>query len=77
MKRFRLADKIVTKILFWKQIAAQRSELGKLSDELLKDIGISRTEAAREANRYFWDTDPVEDDSLMSRRRAALKYNYN
>jgi len=57
MMRLGLADKIVAKLLLWRQIAVQREELGRMSDELLKDIGISRVEAAREAQRPFWDTD--------------------
>jgi uncharacterized protein YjiS (DUF1127 family) len=56
MMRLGLADKIVAKLLLWKRIAAQREELSKMSDELLKDIGISRAEAAYEAQRPFWDT---------------------
>ena len=56
MMRLGLADKIVAKLLLWKRIAAQREELSKMSDELLKDIGISRAEAAYEAKRPFWDT---------------------
>ena len=51
-----LADKLVAKLLLWRRIAAQREELGRMSDELLKDIGISRAEAAYEAQRPFWDT---------------------
>lgn len=56
MMRLGLADKIVAKLLLWKRISAQREELSKMSDELLKDIGISRAEAVYEAQRPFWDT---------------------
>lgn len=58
MMRFGLADKIVAKLLLWRQVSAQREELGRMSDELLKDIGISRAEAVHEAQRHFWDTAP-------------------
>ena len=51
-----LANKIVAKLLLWRRIAIQREELGRMSDELLKDIGISRAQAAYEAQRPFWDT---------------------
>jgi len=57
MMRLGLTDRIVAKLLLWRRIAVQREELGRLSDELLKDIGISRAEAAYEAQRPFWDTD--------------------
>ena len=36
-------------------ISRQRMDLLALDDEALKDIGISRSEARREANRSFWD----------------------
>jgi uncharacterized protein YjiS (DUF1127 family) len=32
----------------------QRQELAELSDHLLKDIGVSRDEALREAGEPFW-----------------------
>lgn len=56
MMLLRLADKIVAKLLLWRRIAVQREELGRMSDELLKDIGISRAVASYEAQRPFWDT---------------------
>lgn len=68
MMLFRLVGKIVTKIRFWKEVAAQRAELEQLSDELLNDIGISRADALREASRPFWDTAPVDD--LWHRKRT-------
>jgi uncharacterized protein YjiS (DUF1127 family) len=36
-------------------IARQRKDLLELDDRLLKDIGVSRIAAGREANRSFWD----------------------
>ena len=33
----------------------QRQELSQLPTELLKDIGVTREEARREANRGLWD----------------------
>ena len=60
MMRFGLVDNVVAKLLLWRQIAAQREELGRASVELLKDIGISRAEAVHEAHRHFWDTESLE-----------------
>jgi uncharacterized protein YjiS (DUF1127 family) len=42
-------------IKMWREIARERSELRRLSETLAKDIGISRAEAEREADRPFWD----------------------
>ena len=39
----------------WRMLARERYELQTLSDEMLKDIGISRADAEREAQRNFWD----------------------
>lgn len=32
----------------------QRRSLGQLNDEMLKDIGITRTEADQERRKWFW-----------------------
>lgn len=36
-------------------VARQRRALLALDERTLKDVGISRIDALREANRYFWD----------------------
>ncbi len=36
-------------------VARQRRQLLALDERTLKDIGISRIDALREANRHFWD----------------------
>jgi uncharacterized protein YjiS (DUF1127 family) len=42
-------------ILDWQEVARQRRALLKLDERLLKDIGITRADAEREASRPFWD----------------------
>ncbi|MBA2778473.1 DUF1127 domain-containing protein [Halomonas kenyensis] len=37
------------------QLRRERSQLLELSDHQLRDIGLTRHEAAREARRHFWD----------------------
>jgi uncharacterized protein YjiS (DUF1127 family) len=37
--------------------ARQRRDLLGLDDRTLRDIGVSRTDVAREAGRRFWDID--------------------
>lgn len=41
-------------LLTWHERARQRRQLLSLSDHLLKDIGISRADAAAEASKPFW-----------------------
>lgn len=38
----------------WVERRRQRRALYELSDELLKDIGVSRADALREAGKPFW-----------------------
>jgi uncharacterized protein YjiS (DUF1127 family) len=42
------------RLLHWHELARQRRALLALSDDMLKDIGITRAEAEREASRPFW-----------------------
>ena len=50
---------LVTAVLIGLQAMAEKSRsrraLSALSDEQLKDIGLSRSSAFREASRPFWD----------------------
>jgi uncharacterized protein YjiS (DUF1127 family) len=41
----------------WSDAARQRRALRSMSDEMLKDVGVSRADAMREAGRRFWDVD--------------------
>jgi uncharacterized protein YjiS (DUF1127 family) len=42
-------------VLGWQEVARQRRALLALDERLLKDIGITRADAEREAGRPFWD----------------------
>ena len=50
------ANKMWARLRYWREMALQRAELANMSDEMLKDLGISRAEAEFEARRPFWDT---------------------
>lgn len=39
----------------WHALYRQRQQLASLSDDMLKDIGLSRADIETEANRPFWD----------------------
>jgi uncharacterized protein YjiS (DUF1127 family) len=56
----------VARLLCWHELARQRRALLRLDDRMLKDIGITRTDAEHEAGRPFWD-DPL--DPWSTRRR--------
>jgi uncharacterized protein YjiS (DUF1127 family) len=51
----RRADRVITTLLRWHELARQRRALLRLDDYMLKDIGLSRVDALREADRPFWD----------------------
>ena len=38
----------------WQERASQRRLLASLEDRMLKDVGISRADAEREASKPFW-----------------------
>ena len=42
-------------VLGWQEVARQRRALLELDERLLKDIGITRADAEREAGRSLWD----------------------
>ncbi|WP_230721888.1 DUF1127 domain-containing protein [Martelella mediterranea] len=46
---------INTLFIRWPQRRRQRMDLLELSDDHLKDIGVTPAEARREAGRPFWD----------------------
>jgi uncharacterized protein YjiS (DUF1127 family) len=50
---------VVVKLRRWHQLSNERVELVRLSDERLRDIGLSRADVVREASRPFWD-DPLK-----------------
>jgi uncharacterized protein YjiS (DUF1127 family) len=56
----------------WYEVAQQRRELRGLSDEILKDIGISRSDADFEANRHFWDVSLNSDSTLRKTRTTEV-----
>jgi uncharacterized protein YjiS (DUF1127 family) len=59
------------KIRMWRQIAHERSELRRLSEYIAKDIGISRADAEREADRPFWDSERGTNSSTPRAERAG------
>lgn len=64
---FSLVNKFLAKLLYWREIHMERAQLRRMSDDLLKDIGISKAEAEREANRPFWDASPFADKARLKR----------
>ena len=41
-------------LLVWQERVSERRRLGQMDDRLLKDMGISRADAEREASVPFW-----------------------
>ncbi|WP_062380341.1 MULTISPECIES: DUF1127 domain-containing protein [Pseudomonas] len=48
-----------SRIARWRTLHRERIELASLSDDALKDIGLSRADVYGEADRPFWD-DPMK-----------------
>ena len=52
------AQGLWARIVLMRHVAATRRELGTLNPRLLADIGLTRAEAAAEAERWPWDLEP-------------------
>lgn len=50
----RLALGLVERVELWSERHRQREALAALDGDALKDIGLSRADAAREADKPFW-----------------------
>ena len=50
----RRSDQLVQLLMLWNQRQRQRQDLAELDDHFLRDVGISREAAEREAARPFW-----------------------
>ena len=49
-----LWKRAIQRVLHWRELARQRRELATMSDEALKDIGLSRADIQQEVERPFW-----------------------
>ena len=49
----------VAQVARWRKLHHQRVELASLSDDALKDMGLSRADVYEEVVRPFWD-DPMK-----------------
>lgn len=49
----------VAKIARWHKLHRERIQLASLSDDALKDIGLSRADVYEETDRHFWQ-DPMK-----------------
>jgi uncharacterized protein YjiS (DUF1127 family) len=50
---------VASQIARWRLLHRQRIQLASLSDDALKDIGLSRADVYEETDRPFWD-DPMK-----------------
>ncbi len=50
----RLLAAIFGTLLTWQKRAAERAHLARLDERMLRDMGITRAEAEREASLPFW-----------------------
>ncbi|MFJ3466335.1 DUF1127 domain-containing protein [Pseudomonas sp. NPDC090203] len=49
----------VAQVARWRKLHHERAILASLSDDALKDIGLSRADVLEETDRPFWD-DPLK-----------------
>lgn len=57
-KQFKRVEKLMTTInetiSVWDQRSRDRNELSHLSDRMLQDVGLSRSDVHTEIDKYFW-----------------------
>lgn len=46
---------LVRRVVFWMELAESRRRLRQLDERMLRDIGVDRADAEREARRPFWE----------------------
>lgn len=66
-----IINKILNQVKSWREVSSQRQSLKNISDHILKDVGLSRIDADREANRPFWDAARNHDHTLRDRGNSA------
>jgi uncharacterized protein YjiS (DUF1127 family) len=44
----------IERLLLWHEISRQRKHLAVMDDRMLRDIGLTRADVAREAEKPFW-----------------------
>jgi uncharacterized protein YjiS (DUF1127 family) len=49
-----LLTRLVDLVLVWRERMSGRNQLQKLDDRMLRDIGLSRSDAERECSKHFW-----------------------
>lgn len=50
----RLLVRAFDALIAWQSRSADRTQLGRLDDHMLRDIGLSRADVEREASKPFW-----------------------
>lgn len=55
----RLLRSAKSHVLRWYELHEQRRQLAELSDDALKDLGLSRADVYQEAEQHFW-VDPMK-----------------
>jgi uncharacterized protein YjiS (DUF1127 family) len=48
------ADKVVGTFRVWTSRSRDRQQLGRMSDRMMQDIGLTRADVELELNKYFW-----------------------
>jgi uncharacterized protein YjiS (DUF1127 family) len=55
----RLLKSVTRHVSRWYELHQQRRQLAALSDDALKDLGLSRADVYQEIEQHFWD-DPMK-----------------
>ncbi len=66
-----LLKQVVAMLVTWWRIHRDRRQMIAMSDDMLRDVGLSRADVEREFQRPFWE--PIDYDSLDRQRELAAR----
>lgn len=66
-----LLKQIVAMLATWWRIHRDRRHMYAMSDEMLRDVGLSRADVEREFQRPFWE--PIDYGSLERQRELSAR----
>ena len=78
---FQIIQKFSSLMTLYSHRYKSRKALLKLSNSQLNDIGLSRSQAIKEASKAFWIGDNTlltkRDQRCMTNKKTSMKYSYD
>lgn len=66
-----ILKRIGNTIMRWDQLSKQRRQLREMDDRMLSDIGLSRADVTRIADKQFWEDAVSRGEKIDERYRSS------